>query len=261
MILSLFLLLLTGIVILLKGLNNKSLNLHLLGIAFILMAISMFLLIFIKIWWLYDLIQTINIILILFFVKNTFNIEKKYPFRYILAICLFLQISLICLVLSIHNFSLIEITPFIRFLTVFLISTPMFIGFMWYSKNAYTSYKNMKEKSVEKWLQMRLKLISISSFVFAFIYFPDYFRLDPSIGVADFNHPISIISFYIMLVINVVFTISQFLAWIMPNWFKNYLNRNNKKDIDNENISKGEKKKKLENYTEDEIMDILKDIF
>ena len=234
MFITLSLMFFTGIVIILKALKKKFVNLYLLGVAFFLLPVMMIIVLFTHSWLLYDFLHLIVHVLILIFVKKTFNLEKELIFKFLLTIILFLGISFIILVFSFDTINLIEKTPFVRFLVTFFASTQSLIVFIWYGKNAYKSYNNLKELKIEAWIPMRIKIIAISSFIFSFFCTPEYIRLNPAIEVADYSNPISLLSIYLVLIICFIFTISQYFAWVMPKRFKNYLINKNSSISENE---------------------------
>ena len=223
MISTLIILAFTGIMIVLKGMKNKSLNLHLLGISIVLMSLMMLIIMIIQIWWIYHLINMVSHILLLFFIKKTFNVEKKYTFKIILIICIIISISSIGFSLVLETFQIIERTIFTRFITIILEFSLSMIVFIWYGKKAYISYKILKSQKIDAWVIVRLKIISISSFIFAFIYAPEFIRLDPSISAANFDNPIIFLNLILTFIFVFIFTISQYFAWVMPKWYKKNL--------------------------------------
>jgi hypothetical protein len=117
--------------------------------------------------------------------------------------------------------------------------------FLWYASEAYNARKKLIGKDVEPWILTRLRILSISSFIGAFVQISDFLRIYPAVGVADIGNSISLTIFYVQSSIAVACSVFQYFAWVMPSKLKSYFNRNYIKSNDSERIN---------NLTEDEIL-------
>ena len=173
-------------------------------------------------------INMISNICLVIFTKYTFFREKRSPF-------IFLLISLIIvkavdLVLKLYiPFSLLlnfilnpsKIPYFYLYLTVS--SLAILLSYPWLGLTTLKYYRSIKTKDIEPWIKVRYQLISYSSLIMIIN------------GILYFLFPIDSYSweqlypFFIGLWITInttIFSISNLVAWIMPNSLKKYLNRN-----------------------------------
>ncbi len=96
--------------------------------------------------------------------------------------------------------------------------------FDWLAWSAYSAHKKLKDQDIEPWLKTRYKMIYISSPLLTFIWVLRIFQPWP-VQFGDSINPQSLIIFGISSILALIYTITFALAWIMPNKFKNYLNR------------------------------------
>jgi hypothetical protein len=119
-----------------------------------------------------------------------------------------------------------------------------FLTFNWLSYSSYSAYKLVKSKSIDPWIKVRYKMLTIFSFIFSFHSIPEFFQ--PS-GVmwGDPNHIGSLAVFGVTSILVVLFSIGFSIAWIMPKWLKKRIDRNYQPTED-------------QDYQEKELLDLIK---
>jgi hypothetical protein len=190
-----------------------------------------------------------NICLVIF-TKYTFFREKKSSFIFLLVSLIIVKIIDFVLKLYIPfsiplSFVLepVEIPFFYLYVTVSSLS--ILLSYPWLGLTALKYYKSIKPKEMEPWIKIRYKLIGYSSLIMLIN------------GILYFLFPIETYSweqlypFIIGLLITInttIFSISNLIAWIMPQRLKDYLNRNYKGSVD-ENLTENEIMKKIREET------------
>ena len=116
--------------------------------------------------------------------------------------------------------------------------------FNWMAFAAYSSYIKLRSESITPWIKTRYKLIAFSSFIMSFHSIPEFFQ-PFEIPMGDPSNIISLIVLGFISTISIIFVVLFGLAWIMPNWLKNMLNR------DYTPIEE-------ESYSENELMELIK---
>jgi hypothetical protein len=232
---SLILLLITGITLIRRGRASRQKNIVLLGIIDIFVCLSYFLIAFTE-FWIYINIQMVFIqCLYLIFIKTTFYQKSNSIFRKLLIITI--SFGSVCIIFAIAIAAgVMEKATFERTIDVICTNIAIIPVFLWYSKSANTARQKLAEKNVEPWILARLRILSISAFIGAFIQISDFLRLDPSSNLGDPNNFIGLTVFYIQSTIAVICSLFQYFAWMMPQKLKSYFNRNHTNDEDIEKL-------------------------
>lgn len=181
-----------------------------------------------------NFIALINGILLLLFIKLTFHKERKNPFLLILGITITLSsVNIICLALFQSG---IATDPIILLIGDICFTSMVVIGNSWMILSALFPYLKIKSKeNIEPWIKVRYLLIIIYSTAGLVTGFMTLFvPTDESVNV-----PFLILIFCVLILIG-----GEFLAWVMPTRFKNWLNRDFKyidksDDLTDEEILKG----------------------
>lgn len=188
-----------------------------------------------------------NICLVIF-TKYTFFREKKSPYMYLLISLIIVKV--IDFVLKIYipfsiplNFVLSP--PEVPYFYIYLIisSLSILLSYPWLGLVALKYYSSIKVKDVEPWIKTRYRLIGYSSLIMIInggLYF--LFPIDTYSWEQLYPFIVGL-----WITINTtIFSVANLIAWIMPQWLKNYLNRNYKGTLD-------------ENLTEVEIMNKIRE--
>jgi len=229
--LSIVLFFLTGTVLIYKARKMNQNNLSFLGVGFLLMILLFLLIGFLEgdvlgiSKWAY--IQTLNFIVllvILLFVEKTFYKDQKSPLIY------FVLIVTTCFIVILgyqflKDFSNFEGTDLLDLLAQFIEIVWSFATFGWLGYASLKSYNTLKDENIEPWISKRIYLVSFSAFIEMFYPVPEFIRVFFKIPLADTTDIVSMVLWYSIVVIILIFILIQFFAWIMPSWFKNYLNR------------------------------------
>ena len=244
---SVLLLAISGIILIKKANSTKQWNLVLLGIANILTVVIFVLLVFTEFWVAINMIFVIAYLSIIVFVKMTFSTVSKKMYKTLVTLCLVLGCYMIFNSFF-FRLSLIELTSVTRTIGLLVQIGISFPVFFWFSLHSFRACKLLKDKKIEPWILWRMKVNMLSALIMAFYQIPDILRIDPSVEYADPTNPISMLIFYTQGIIVMFFSISQFIAWVMPSVLKRYLNRNYEipKDlVDSMNISESQIMKQL----------------
>jgi hypothetical protein len=90
--------------------------------------------------------------------------------------------------------------------------------FGWLALSAYTSLQQLKQSNIQPWVITRIKIVLSSSVAIIFINFPDLINVMTGFAISEVMN-------YLQIFVILFFMISQYLAWVMPPFFKDYLNR------------------------------------
>ncbi len=121
--------------------------------------------------------------------------------------------------------NIIETTDFLDLLAQLVEMIWSSVTFGWLGYASLKSYNTLKDENIEPWINKRIKLVSYSSFIEMFYPVPEVIRVFFKIPLADTADIVSMILWYSVVVIILIFILIQFFAWVMPSWLKNYLNR------------------------------------
>ena len=212
-----------GIILLKRGIEAKEKNFCLLGMSFITIGIGTFSgIIMNPDQYLMLIFNGFSFILIIIFTKLTFHKYVRNPGNILLILAVFL----IIIQISIQYFINLELNIFLYNLryaseTIFCALTSFWLAF-----SAYNSYDALKDSDILPWVKIRYKLIYYSnSLIFLSTIPPFFLSID---GKLRFFSDLDIISVLVMSSIAIFvffYSILIYLAWIMPNWFKSYVNK------------------------------------
>jgi len=100
-----------------------------------------------------------------------------------------------------------------------------FIVFNWLAYAAYSAYKLIRSQNIDPWVKARYKMLAIFSFISSFHSIPEFFQ-PPGTAWGDPSNILSLAVFGSTAIIVVIFSLGFSIAWIMPEWLKNRINRN-----------------------------------
>jgi hypothetical protein len=211
----------TGFVLFFKGNKKNDKGMIYLGLSYLIMVIF-------YIFWglkignfilyyslLYFVYMGIN-----FFTKNTFYLNQKSSFTLISSGTTLVYLTLVIpRILEEIGFAPgFRDTLFWRYQdNIFSI---IFSGFSfgWLAISASNSLQNLKKAEIQPWIIKRIRIVIISSVVEIFVHVPDLINVMTNRTTVD-------IMFYVQIFIMLFFMITQYFAWVMPSFFKKYLNR------------------------------------
>jgi hypothetical protein len=171
---------------------------------------------------LYTIVSLITTVVLLTFINRTFYQGRKSPFKIILISAIILRITELIITLvyvgtvTVDN----EIYGTLEMIRVLSIGCGIILSAVWMFISAMNSLKSLSSsKAVEPWVIKRYKLIEF------------YNICDIVMGIliiwaspTPMGSQISLATLLI-LVVNMFKISTEFLAWVMPKRFKNYLNR------------------------------------
>lgn len=224
LVLFVLIVLIVGIFLIKRGIQKKLNNIILMGFA-LLMMITGFMIGFIPVigFLIREILAVTGFTLFVVFTNITFYKERKKLGTIILAICTLLMINQIIFQLMVD---FIYPDDIIIHYTKIALDLPFnLLVFNWMAYASYSAYKHLKGADIAPWIKMRYRLISISSFIMGFHSIPEFFQ-PFEIPFGNPNNLVSLSVFGAVAIISLSFVIGFGLAWLMPNWFKNYLNRN-----------------------------------
>jgi hypothetical protein len=193
------------------------------------------------------IINMLSNISLVIFTKYTFFREKKSPFLFLLILLVIVKVSDLIIKLFIPfsiplNFVL---TPSeIPFFYVYLIltSSSVLLSYLWLGLASLKYYKLIKVENIEPWIKKRYQIIGYFSIIISLNSI--IYLLIPS-NTYDWE-AIFPFTLGLLLTINTtIFSLSNLIAWIMPQRLKNYYNKDYQRIIE-------------EDFSEDELMNTIK---
>ena len=210
---SFYTLLLTGVVIFIRMLQKKMINLLGLVLFFVLYALQTnppsFLPEYITINFVF-----IALFSLAFFIKYTFYRGRKSAFPYVIATLIILRVSQLILK-AVFQFQPGFIYPSnsgdIPFFFTYIIVTALqeLIIMIWYSISVFRSFNNFRKLGIKKWIKVRYLMVGISTIIFS---------IDTSLSILLVINDIGVILFLIYAsIINILlFTTVNVVAWVIP---------------------------------------------
>ncbi|MFX1277996.1 MAG: hypothetical protein ACFFA3_01170 [Promethearchaeota archaeon] len=213
--------LLLGIFLLIKAFQIKFINLYSMGIGFVLFFVGLFGNFVLGYGYFFEeLFVFIGYFLIAFFTYLTFHRRKvDYKARLLLYLSLVFMFTRIFLGLLVE----INLNPVTRYSELIIINCCLFLVFYWLGWSSLSAYKRLRNINVAPWLKTRYKAISIVSFLWPFHALLGLF-LPWNTEFGDPSDIISLIHFSITVILSLIFIIGMIIAWIIPEYLKNYIN-------------------------------------
>ena len=161
-------------------------------------------------------------VLAVVFTNMTFYKDRQKEANIVLIITVVLGV--IQLILIIINIDIEINRPFEYYLRISLDFLYIFLVFNWLGFSSYTAFKRFRDQEIEPWIKARYKMITVFSFIMSFHGIPVFFQ---PIGVrwGDPSNVISLLIFGITSILTFIFSVGFLLAWLMPNWLKDKLNK------------------------------------
>jgi hypothetical protein len=227
--------LIIGILFSIRAYQTRLDNLTYASICFILISISQFgLFLFNFNVLMEEGFRILHYIFAVFFIKSTFYKDRKSAYFYVLSITIINSIILFYLYCQI----LIQNSPQFHYTAVTIDFITRFTIFIWLTWAAYSAYKEFKNEDIEPWIKTRFKLTAIVSLIVS-LYNLNNFFLPWNVRFGDPNNILSFTILGIMSILSLIISIGFFLAWVTPNWYKNYLNKDFE-PLEHKEFSEGE---------------------
>ena len=234
--------LLTGVVLIRKGNRKKDKGMIYLGGAFLIMILHM------VIWGFhlgsYVLIYTLQFLVYMginLFTRNAFYSNRKNNFR-VISIATIVTFVLLLIPKILYEMEIatdFHDSLFWSYMDNILSIIGSAFVFGWLALSAYNSLQQLKQSNIQPWVISRIKIVLNSSVAVIFINFPDLINVMTGSIISDVMN-------YLQIFIILFFMLTQYLAWVMPPFFKDYLNRNFDASKEDESV-----------LTDDEIMKVM----
>jgi hypothetical protein len=161
-------------------------------------------------------------VLAVVFTNMTFYKGREKEAKIVLIITIILGIIQLILI---ANNSAIEINrPFEYYLRVSLDFLYIFLVFNWLGFSSYLAFRRFRDQEIEPWIKARYKMITVFSFIMSFHGIPIFFQ-PKGVLWGDPSNEISLLIFGITSIFTFIFSVGFLLAWLMPNWLKDKLNK------------------------------------
>jgi hypothetical protein len=192
------------------------------------------------------IIQFIDVLVVIF-VKLTFFKGRKSLFPFFLLGLIIVRFFDFIIRLNFQisvpmTHVLVESNLIFYYYIVFSITYTFLVSHFWLGYVALKYYNSIKSASIEPWIKRRYQIIGFGSLVYGLSIFIIY--LIPYDVIGTYSFP-NIIYNYITLFFTLYYSLSMFIAWIMPNWLKKKFN-------------KGFELIKDEEYSENELLELIK---
>ena len=240
--------LIVGLFLLYKLIYTKLLNLFPLVLFFLINPIEGLFIIF-QFPYIYTHITIfLSNICLIFFTKYTFYRDVKSPFYFLLGIVIFLKgldfvLKIFIQFSSIGGIELKSSQLVYHFLFLAIISGVLLLSYLWLAYSSLKYYKSIESLKIQTWVKKRYLILGISSII---ISFNGIFYLFMPFNAKSFEELQTFIIGLLILIMVIIFSLGNLIAWMMPEKLKNYFNRNYQ-SIEEENLS------------EKQLIDLLKD--
>lgn len=217
-----------GVFLIVRAKKTKIYHIIYLSI-FFLLTFSYYILVFIAyieetiLWWPRIAIFQVALVTNLVFIQKAFYSGRKSPFNHILSLTVVLIVINIAIAIIrdlFHGGFLDEMVGRISLTAAG--SAELAVVTLWQSRVSFVAYKKYKDDALEPHVKIRYLLFGLAGIVllaFAALDIPA--TIIAMVGFLDY-YVIEVISLLLIL----MYTVINFLTWVMPGWFKRFLNRN-----------------------------------
>lgn len=226
--------LIVGVFLLFKAYKTKIHNLFALVAYFLTNSLKFLLLVVNGPFIIFQILTFIPDLCLIIFTKYTFYRWKKSPYKIILFI--FISVKVIDFIIN----SFIPFTiPMMIDLTIdqipyyyfFLSYTAimLLISNLWLACSSLSYYKSVKSKKLVPWIKKRYQIIGISS---VFLSATGPILLLMPWTSEGFENPQGFIVGFIVVIVSVIFSVGNFIGWLMPSKLKSLFNKDFQSDSD-----------------------------
>lgn len=220
--------LITGSYILVKYFRIKNLRLIPLSLFFLLNFLESVLLYLAFPFILYKVIIFLPNLCLILFTYYTFHSDQK---NYLwIFVSFFILLKLIDFLLFFYFRFSIPMTEELKdsqiplyYLNLSVVAAVILLSNLWLAISSLSYYKRIKEEKVKPWIKFRYVLIGLASIILsangiAYLFMP------PTVDA--FSEPMGFIIGIIIIINSLIFSFSSIIAWVMPQWLKQFINRN-----------------------------------
>ena len=212
-------LLVTATALLLKASHDKIQNLRYLGFSYYLTLGLLIYHLFEPARFGIIFITGINYILLDMFVHRSFYRDRRSPLKILVGIHLLALILRVWINLQTWNGNYIWI------LDSLIANIANTLSFGWFGIAAHESYRRLKVNDINPLIWKRAAIIAYSQFVGILFFIPFALRVIRGNLLWDMSDEFNIISLSIQLMIISISVLGNYLAWVMPDWFKQIMIR------------------------------------
>jgi hypothetical protein len=217
-------LILVGTFLIIRAIQIKLFNLFVMGIAFLLVAIGFLDIILFQIGQFFEeLFVATGFILVLVFTYLTFFSKQEENKRKWYLI-LFIGLLLYSIQLIFAYWKQMERNTLNFYLGQIFDTLFTFFIFGWLANSSYQAYKKLKEEDIVPWIKFRYKLLALFSGLLPFHVIPIFF-IPWDVGFGDPTNLSSVFAFGLTACLALIFSIGYLIVWIMPDWFKSFIDR------------------------------------
>ncbi|MBY9021475.1 MAG: hypothetical protein KGD67_10470 [Candidatus Lokiarchaeota archaeon] len=239
--------LIIGIFLLIKVYKTKLYNLLALASYFLINSLKFLLLVVDGPFIVFQILTFIPDLCLILFTKYTFYRCEKSPFKIITFV--FISVKVMDFILnSFIPFTIpmmVELSPDQIPYYYFFISytaSMLLISNLWLAYSSLKYYKTIKTQTIIPWIKKRYQIIGISSL---FLSATGPILLFMPWSTEGLENPLGLIVSILVVLVTTIFSVGNFIGWIMPNAIKSRLNKGFSTDKD-------------PNLTEKELMDLIR---
>jgi hypothetical protein len=220
----------SGIFLVVRAVKTKLYHMIYLSV-FFLLTFSYYILVFFSyietaiLWWPRICIYQVALVTNLMFIQKAFYSGRRSPFKFIFVLMLVLIVLNVTTAIIRDLFDggfLDEVIGRVVLTTGG--STELAVVTLWQSHVSFKAYNKYKDGVLEPHVKMRYLLFGLAGmvlFMFAIIDVPA--TIIAMVAIFDY-YIIEVVSLLLIL----IYTTINFLTWVMPGWFKRFLNRHYK---------------------------------
>ncbi|NHI90875.1 MAG: hypothetical protein EAX96_00145 [Candidatus Lokiarchaeota archaeon] len=241
---------LVGILITYNATKVKKTNVYYFGFNLIVNGFIYFV-VFLEFTYMQYIVRGFSLVLGLLFTQYTFYQDKKGPFKFFLTFAIIsgcIQ-GVLSILAFFSPFSLLIAVPSLYLADIFFAVTVM-INAGWFTHAAFEAYKGVKSFNLEPFQKKRYIIFAVSGLFLIFVGFL-FFILMPvlinyMLNPTPVNYVIQLIVQFSIAGFTIVFIILNYLVWVPPKFFRNFLNKGYQGSTEKEEeLSEEELMKKL----------------
>ncbi|MBD3341070.1 MAG: hypothetical protein GF353_18330 [Candidatus Lokiarchaeota archaeon] len=167
-----------------------------------------------------EIFVSTGFVLVVLFTNITFHRNRGTKTNLILLVEVFLALIMICFQIIIRFY---VYNPAIYYARLFVDILFTFLTFGYLGISALFVYKSLEDGQIQPWIIVRYKIISYVSIILSFHAIPQIL-IPWDVGTDDLTNFFTLLSYTIIMVQAVVFSIGFCIAWMMPKNLKKYFN-------------------------------------
>lgn len=220
--------LITGLYIFIKYFRVKNLRLIPLSLFFLLNFLESIFLYLSFPFIFYKLIIFLPNLSLILFTYYTFHREKKNILW--IFVLMFIILKLTDFLLLYHFRFSIPMTEELQsgqvplyYLNLAVVASVILLSNLWLGISSLSYYSKIRNEKIKPWIKFRYFIVGMASIILsangvAYLFMPP--------EVNGFSEPGAIIIGIIILLNSLIFSFSSIIAWVMPEWLKEFIDRN-----------------------------------